>query len=174
MLLTEFYKMEEKKFKLDYLMEYLIVAENISLKESNQLIYLIEKMHQDVEKQTAGWFKIQMAKLTEKYKTLISNARKAVVEAKNAGKSPKFIESLLVKIDNLKQSFSIAKNNLIQRFKNLKNANLAKMTDSKALVNLKKLPKGKIAAGALAATALAGGGYAAYRARQKKLAAAKA
>lgn len=173
MLLTEFYKMEEKKFKLDYLMEYLIVAENISLKESNQLIYLIEQMHQDVEKQTAGWFKIQMAKLTEKYKTLISNARKEVVAAKNAGKSPKVIQSLLVKVDNLKQSFSMAKNNLIQRFKNIQANNLEKMTKSKKLVNLKKLPKGKIAAG-IGALAVAGGGYAAYRARQKKLAAAKA
>lgn len=173
MLLTELYQKEEKKFKLDYLIEYLIVTEGISEKEETQLITLIEQMHQDTEKQVSSAFKKALASLTEKYKKAIANARKEVVAAINAGKSPKVIHRLQVKVDNLIQSFSMKKNNLIQRFKNIKANNLEKTTKTKELVNLKKLPKGKIAAG-IGALAVAGGGYAAYRARQKKLAAAKA
>ena len=181
MLLTELFEHKEKEFKLDYLVEYLVVTDSLLPKESKQLITLVEKMHQDTEKQIASTFQKKMAELVERYNTAIKNARQEVVAAKQAGKSPKIIQALLVKIDNLKQSFSMAKNNLLQRFKNMKAANIKKMADTKALVSVKPTSpapggakvasklgtKGKVglaAAGTLAAV----GGYAAYRARKRK------
>jgi len=174
MLLTELYRAEERKYKLDYLMEYLVVTDHISENESKQLIVFLERMHQDVEKQVESRFQKALANLTAKYQKLISDARKAVVAAKQANESPKIIQTLLVKIDNLKQSFSMARNNLIQRFNKIRADSLLKMKNSKTLVKLKSMPKGKIGAALALGTAAAGGGYMAYRARQKKLAAAKA
>lgn len=177
MLLTEMIIKEEKRYKLDYLTEYLVVTESISVKEAKQFLNILEKMHQDVVGKADKWYKKALKALTDTYNNRIKIARDSYKKAKAAGKSEGIINKIMIKIDNLKQEFSMKKNNLVKRLQKMK-ANIGdKIRGSEKLVKMKaslnKIPKkGKIglAAGGLTAGALS---YAAYRAKRKRDAALK-
>ena len=180
MLLYEFLLKEvegSEPKELDYLEEYLVVAETITIKEAKELLTLVEQMHQDVEKQVQGRLKKALSSLTKTYNEKIAAARKAVAAAKAEGKSAGYIKKLSVKADNLKQEFGIKKANIYQRFKNVSKELGNKASKSKNLIKLKALkmiPKtkgGKIGAAAgvaAAGIAAAGLGYGAYKMHKAK------
>jgi len=170
--------LKEKYSNLEFLDEYLILAEEITVKEGREIISVIEQMHQDTEKQIQGRFKKALDKLKNKYNTLIAKYNAKLKEARlyvAAGKKNSVIKRLMVKISNLKQSFSIAKHDLIQRFKNISKKTAKRVSNSKTMVKMKalgkKIPKlgkaGKIAAGVTLAGGAGLGAYAAYKKRKR-------
>jgi len=171
MILYEFLLKEiryDKNSELEYLEEYLILSESITIKEAKELILLVEQMHQDVEKQMEKKIKKALTNLTIKYNKLIKKAREDVLKVRQqSGSSGSIVKNKLIQIDNLKQEFSMKKNDLINQYKKIIKNLKDKVNRNKKIIRLKalntKYPKGKYAIGATLAGVTGYAGYKFYR-----------
>ncbi len=178
MLIHEVFEYEMKKSKLDYLVEYLVVAESISNNEAVQLINLLEDVKAEVKskfdpaiKNVKRTYGAAIEKATEKLKN--ANGQQARLQAK--AELEKLTTKYKITLDKLEAAKKKAMGEVVKAQKLVKAKLKAKeIADTGKKIVGKMGTKGKVAAGVALGTAAAGGGYMAYRARQKKLAAAKA
>ena len=159
MLLTEVAH-EARNKNLDYLEEYLIMTDSMTLTEAKGFLLLIEADE-----------KTKLKKIKEKFEEKVDNLKKwfakqmATIKAKYSG------STLKKKIVSLKELFKRNLEKIKNAMRSAKDSIVSRSSKMKSSVKTawKNLPKsGKIAAGVAGAGAAGAGGYAAYKARKKR------